>query len=143
MWRKVLLIPLACFMALPIVDADVAVGLKIAQPSLILGEPLHIVITVQNTSGRVLDLPFEPILAGMNPAVVVETPVPGLVTSPTGTPLACGEIGTAITATFPWKMEGDFDIVVPARESVSFHSELRLPATIAGKPGTYRLVAHY
>lgn len=143
MWKKALLIPLVCFFVLPIAASDVEVVIKVAQPSLILGEPLHTVITVRNTSRRVLDLPFEPIFAGMNPAVIFETHAGAQVTSPTGAPLACREIGSTITATFSWKMGADFDIVVPAGDNVSFYSELGLPASIAGKPGTYGMVAYY
>jgi len=144
MWRKAILLSLAWLVAVPIAAADVRVGLEVMQPRLILGEPLHVVITVQNTSGRILDLPFEPILAGMNPAVVAGVPGGGPMTTPAGTPLACEETETAlITATFPWKMGSDFDIAVPSGQTVSFQCALVLPVALRSKAGAYGLAAHY
>ena len=143
MWRKVFLIPLACFMAMPILATDVEVRLKAEQSRIILGEPLSMVITVQNTSGRTLDLPFEPIFAGTAPAVLVGNSGGGVEMSTTGAAMMCEEVGTTITAPFAWKMGDGFDIVIPLGQAISFASQLRLPAPLRDKPGIYNLMAHY
>jgi len=134
-----LLLLLGC----PALAGDVTVKLQVLQPSLVLGEPLSVVITVENTSHSTLDLPFEPILAGMNPAVLVGTPGGQALTNSHGGPLACEEAHTKITASFPWKMGKDFDITIPAGKSVEFHSRLWLPISLRTKPGIYTLTPHY
>ena len=131
------------YLSVPALAGDVTVKLQVLQSSLVLGEPLSVVITVENTSQSALDLPFEPILAGMNPAVLVGTPGGEALTSSHGAPLACEEAYTNITASFPWKMGKDFDITVPAGKSVEFHSRLWLPISLRTKPGIYTLTPHY
>ncbi len=142
--KKCLLTLLMLLLAMPIVAGDVQVGLTLAQRTLVLGEPLHVVVTVQNTSGRLLDLPFEPILAGTNPAVVVSAPGGQLLPAPQVGALACEETGMpAISATFSWSFGNASDIKVPAGQTVSFQSQLLLPVALRGKVGMYSLVAHY
>ncbi len=46
------------FLSVPALAGDVTVKLQVLQSSLVLGEPLSVVITVENTSQSALDLPF-------------------------------------------------------------------------------------